>query len=93
MRDGFNGVCSGALALLCPLQSLPIDEYFLGSVRPGGAEDMGMAVYQLLGHAVYHVVHGKAALLRLDLSMKSHLHQKIPKLFAHGMGVIPVQGV
>ena len=93
MRHGLDGVSGGPLALLRPLQSLPVGQHLLGGVCPGGAKDVGMAVHQFLGYSVYHVLHGEAALLGLYLGVECHLHQDVPQLLAHGVGVIPVQGV
>ena len=58
-----------------------------------GPEDVGMAVDQLPGHAVHHVVHGEAAPLRLDLGVEGHLHQYVAQLLAHVRRVVPVDGV
>ena len=52
-----------------------------------------MTVDQLLGHAVHHVLHGEAAGLRFDLGVEHHLHQHVPQLLAHGVGIVPVDGV
>ena len=52
-----------------------------------------MAVDELFGDAVHHVVHGEAAPFRLDLGVERRLHQNIPQFLAHGLGVIPVQSV
>ena len=52
-----------------------------------------MAVNQLLGHTVYHVAHGKAALLGLDLGVEGHLHQYVSQLLTKIHRVVPVQGV
>ena len=93
MGHGFNGVGCGPLALLCPLQRLPIDQDLFGGVCLDGAEDVGMAVHQLLRYAVYHIVHGEAALFHLYLGVEGHLHQDVSQLLAHVVGVVPVQGV
>ena len=93
MGDGLHRIGGGPLALLPALQDLPVCQDLLGGVRPRIPEHVGMAVDQLPGHAVHHVVHGEPAPLRLHLGVEGHLHQHVPQLLAHTVGIIVVDGV
>ena len=94
MGDGLNGVRRGPLVLFPALQDLPVyQDLFTGVGLHGAAEHMGMAEDHFLGDLVDHIVHGEPPQLLFNLSVKYHLHQDVAQLLAHGMGIIPVQGV
>ena len=93
MGHGLDGVGGGGLGFLLPFQGLPVHQDLPAVRHLHGAEDVGMAVYQLLGHAVDNVVHGEPAPLRLDLGVEGRLHQHVSQLLAHASRVVPVDGV
>ena len=94
MRHRLNRIGGGALPLLPALERLPVCQNLLAVIRRhGSAKNMGMAVHQLLCHTVHYVRHRKPAALRFHLSVQRHLHQNIPQLLAHVMGIIPIYGI
>ena len=93
MGHGLDGVGGGGLGFLLSLQGVPVHQDLPAVLHPHVPEDVGVAVHQLLGHAVHHVVHGEAAPLGLNLGVEGHLHQHVAQLLAHAAGVVPVDGV
>ena len=73
---------------LLALEGLPVHHSTCSEVSacPWCRQRHGVAVDQLLGHAVHHVLHGEAAGLRFDLGVEHHLHQHVAQLLAHGVG-------